>query len=68
MVGRYESKGGSGYRVYITAKDRELLSDIFNNDVHYSRREEEEEPERIKEKERVIQKVLGTLDQTKEAK
>ena len=43
----------SGYRVYITAKDYELLVDLLRNDVYLS-----DDDEREAEKEAVIDKLL----------
>jgi hypothetical protein len=48
----------SGYRVYITAKDNELLGDILFNDVSFS-----EDDDQIEDKNRLINKLLDLEDQ-----
>lgn len=48
----------SGYRVYISAKEREVLLDLLANDINFS-----ELDKHIQEKEKLISKLLDNQDQ-----
>ncbi len=48
----------SGYRVYINAKERETLVDLISNDLQLSNLDEH-----LKEKEKLIAKLLDHQDQ-----